>query len=191
MNPPQAGRFRRYGYEIWQEASVSRHRRQRHGKRQKVQIPKGFPFAGTKFGSADIQLIVGGQTEIPIRDVSVSEGMKQALNNIDAYLGAMAQTQNPLFGVRVWVLVPKVLQTNFRYKEGWGIEGTFITKLPEWDLSSKGVEPVVQAVSLRTGRSLQSCWLQIRLMRSPAAVETLRDHGIRRCGRNAVYPAGI
>ena len=116
-----------------------------------VQIPKGFPFAGTKFGSADIQLIVGGQTEIPIRDVSVSEGMKQALNNIDAYLGAMAQTQNPLFGVRVWVLVPKVLQTNFRYKEGWGIEGTFITKLPEWDWSSKGVEPVVQAVSLEDG----------------------------------------
>lgn len=117
----------------------------------RVQIPKGFPFAGTKFGSADIQLIVGGQTEIPIRNVSVSEGMKQALNNIDAYLGAMAQTENPLFGVRVWVLVPKVLQTNFRYKEGWGIEGTFIKKLPEWDWSSKGVEPVVQAVSLEDG----------------------------------------
>lgn len=117
----------------------------------RVQIPKGFPFAGTKFGSAGIQLIVGGQTEIPLRNVSVSEGMKQALNNIDAYLGAMAQTQNPLFGVRVWVLVPKVLQTNFRYKEGWGIEGTFITKLPEWDWSSKGVEPVVQAVSLEDG----------------------------------------
>ena len=117
----------------------------------RVQIPKGFPFAGTKFGSADIQLIVGGQTEIPIRNVSVSEGMKQALNNIDAYLGAMAQTENPLFGVRVWVLVPKVLQTNFRYKEGWGIEGTFIKKLSEWDWSSKGVEPVVQAVSREDG----------------------------------------
>ena len=117
----------------------------------RVQIPKGFPFAGTKFGSAEIQLIVGGQTEIPIRNVSVSEGMKQALNNIDAYLGAMAQTENPLFGVCVWVLVPKVLQTNFRYKEGWGIEGTFIKKLPEWDWSSKGVEPVVQAVSLEDG----------------------------------------
>lgn len=117
----------------------------------RVQIPKGFPFAGTNFGSAEIQLIVGGQTEIPIRNVSVSEGMKQALNNIDAYLGAMAQTQNPLFGVRVWVLVPKVLQTNFRYKEGWGIEGALITKLPEWDWSSKGVEPVVQAVSLEDG----------------------------------------
>ena len=117
----------------------------------RVQIPKGFPFAGTKFGSADIQLIVGGQTEIPIRNVSVSEGMKRALNNIDAYLGAMAQTENPVFGVRVWVLVPKVLQTNFRYKEGWGIEGTFIKKLPEWDWSSKGVEPVVQAISLEDG----------------------------------------
>ena len=117
----------------------------------RVQIPKGFPFARTKFGSAGIQLIVGGQTEIPIRNVSVSEGMKQALNNIDAYLGAMAQTQNRLFGVRVWVLVPKVLQTNFRYKEGWGIEGALITKLPERDWSSKGVEPVVQAISLEDG----------------------------------------
>ena len=117
----------------------------------RVQIPKGFPFAGTKFGSAKIQLIVGGQTEIPIRNVSVSEGMKQAFNNIDAYLGAMAQTENPVFGVRVWVLVPKVLQTKFRYKEGWAIEGTFIKKLPAWDWSSKGVEPVVQAVSLEDG----------------------------------------
>ena len=117
----------------------------------RVQIPKGFPFAGTKFGSAKIQLIVGGQTEIPIRNVSVSEGMKQAFNNIDAYLGAMAQTQNPVFGVRVWVLVPKVLQTKFRYKEGWAIEGTFIKKLPAWDWSSKGVEPVVQAISLEDG----------------------------------------
>ena len=117
----------------------------------RVQIPKGFPFAGTKFGSAKIQLIVGGQTEIPIRNISVSEGMKQAFNNIDAYLGAMAQTQNPVFGVRVWVLVPKVLQTKFRYKEGWAIEGTFIKKLPAWDWSSKGVEPVVQAISLEDG----------------------------------------
>ena len=117
----------------------------------RVQIPKGFPFAGTSFGSAKVQLIAGGQTEIPIRNVSVSEGMKQAFNNIDAYLGAMAQTQNPLFGVRVWVLVPKVLQTKFRYKEGWAIEGTFIKKLPAWDWSSKGVEQVVQAVSLEDG----------------------------------------
>ncbi len=117
----------------------------------RVQIPKGFPFAGTKFGSAKIQLIVGGQTEIPIRNVSVSEGMKQAFHNIDAYLGAMAQTENPVFGVRVWVLVPKVLQTKFRYKEGWGIEGTLFTKLPDWDWSSKGVEPVVQAISLEDG----------------------------------------
>ena len=117
----------------------------------RVQIPKGFPFAGTNFGSAKVQLIAGGQTEIPIRNVSVSEGMKQAFNNINAYLGAMAQTQNPLFGVRVWVLVPKVLQTKFRYKEGWAIEGTFIKKLPAWDWSSKGVEPVVQAISLEDG----------------------------------------
>ena len=64
--------------------------------------------------------------------------MKQAFNNIDAYLGAMAQTQNPVFGVRVWVLVPKVLQTKFRYKEGWAIEGALITKAPGMGLEQQG-----------------------------------------------------
>ncbi len=126
-----------------------------NGKVQGIlQIPSNFfipCLRGAKLSQTDIQLIIGGQTTARISGVSVSEGMKQALNNIDAYLGAMAQTENPLFGVRVWVLVPKVLQTNFRYKEGWGIEGTFIKKLPEWDWSSKGVEPVVQAVSLEDG----------------------------------------
>ena len=126
-----------------------------NGKVQGIlQIPSNFfipCLRGAKLSQTDIQLIIGGQTTARISNVSVSEGMKQALNNIDAYLGAMAQTQNCLFGVRVWVLVPKVLQTNFRYKEGWGIEGALITKLPEWDWSSKGVEPVVQAISLEDG----------------------------------------
>ena len=126
-----------------------------NGKVQGIlQIPSNFfipCLRGAKLSQTDIQLIIGGQTTARISGVSVSEGMKDAFNNINVYLGAMAQTQNPLFGVRVWVLVPKVLQTNFRYKEGWGIEGTFITKLPEWDWSSKGVEPVVQAVSLEDG----------------------------------------
>lgn len=126
-----------------------------NGKVQGIlQIPSNFfipCLRGAKLSQTDIQLIIGGQTTARISNVSVSEGMKQALNNIDAYLGAMAQTQNCLFGVRVWVLVPKVLQTNFRYKEGWSIEGALITKLPEWDWSSKGVEPVVQAISLEDG----------------------------------------
>ena len=126
-----------------------------NGKVQGIlQIPSNFfipCLRGAKLSQTDIQLIIGGQTTARISGISVSEGMKQALNNIDAYLGAMAQTQNRLFGVRVWVLVPKVLQTNFRYKEGWGIEGALITKLPEWDWSSKGVEPVVQAISLEDG----------------------------------------
>lgn len=126
-----------------------------NGKVQGIlQIPSNFfipCLRGAKLSQTDIQLIIGGQTTARISGISVSEGMKDAFNNINVYLGAMAQTQNPLFGVRVWVLVPKVLQTNFRYKEGWGIEGTFITKLPEWDWSSKGVEPVMQAVSLEDG----------------------------------------
>ena len=126
-----------------------------NGKVQGIlQIPSNFfipCLRGAKLSQTDIQLIIGGQTTARISGVSVSEGMKDAFNNINVYLGAMAQTQNRLFGVRVWVLVPKVLQTNFRYKEGWGIEGALITKLPEWDWSSKGVEPVVQAISLEDG----------------------------------------
>ena len=117
----------------------------------RVQIPKGFPFAGTKFGSADIQLIVGGQTEIPIRNVSVSEGMKQALNNIDAYLGAMAQTTNWLYDVRAWVILPNIIKTDFEKGKGWDLEGKLIKKLPEWKWEDHGVTPVVQAVSLEDG----------------------------------------
>ena len=153
----------------------------------RVQIPKGFPFAGTKFGSAGIQLIVGGQTEIPIRNVSVSEGMKQALNNIDAYLGAMAQTQNRLFGVRVWVLVPKVLQTNFRYKEGWGIEGALITKLPEWDWSSKGVEPVVQAISLEDGEEFAVMLAADPLDAEPRGGGNSQEITVRAVGEETPY----
>lgn len=117
----------------------------------RVQIPKGFPFAGTKFGSADIQLIVGGQTEIPIRNVSVSEGMKRALNNIDAYLGAMAQTTNWLYDVRAWVILPNIIKTDFEKGKGWDLEGKLIKKLPEWKWEDHGVTPVVQAVSLEDG----------------------------------------
>lgn len=117
----------------------------------RVQIPKGFPFAGTKFGSADIQLIVGGQTEIPIRNVSVSEGMKRALNNIDAYLGAMAEVDVKIIDVRVWVLVPQIVKTGFRRGEGWGVEHRWVKKLPKWDWEAHGVTPVVQAVSLEDG----------------------------------------
>ena len=117
----------------------------------RVQIPKGFPFAGTKFGSAGIQLIVGGQTEIPIRNVSVSEGMKQALNNIDAYLGAMAQTTNWLYDVRAWVILPNIIKTDFEKGKGWDLEGKLIKKLPEWKWEDHGVTPVVQAVSLEDG----------------------------------------
>lgn len=117
----------------------------------RVQIPKGFPFAGTKFGSAGIQLIVGGQTEIPIRNVSVSEGMKDAFNNIDVYLGAMAQTTNWLYDVRAWVILPNIIKTDFEKGKGWDLEGKLIKKLPEWKWEDHGVTPVVQAVSLEDG----------------------------------------
>ena len=62
-----------------------------NGKVQGIlQIPSNFfipCLRGAKLSRTDIQLIIGGQTEFPISNVSVSEGMKQAFNNIDVYLG--------------------------------------------------------------------------------------------------------
>lgn len=61
--------------------------------KSKVQVPSDVPvIGGWKLGSWDVDLIVGGQTEFPIKDVSVDEGMKQAFSNIDVYLGAMGKS---------------------------------------------------------------------------------------------------
>ena len=118
----------------------------------KVQIPDNIPLVGgIKVASADIDLIVGGQTTFPIRDVSVSEGMKQAFNNVDIYLGAMTTVGGWLASARVWVLVPQIVHTGFRMGEGWDIEVKAFGYMPEWDWSSKGVEPVVQSTLAENG----------------------------------------
>ena len=118
----------------------------------RVQIPDNVPLVGgLKVARADVDLIVGGQTTFPIMGVSVSEGMKQAFNNVDIYLGAMTTVGGWLASARVWVLVPQIVHTGFRMGRGWDIEIKAFGYMPEWDWSSKGVEPVVQAVSLEDG----------------------------------------
>ena len=106
---------------------------------------------GAKLSQTDIQLIIGGQTTARISNVSVSEGMKDAFNNINVYLGAMAQTTNWLYDVRAWVILPNIIKIDFEKGAGWDLEGKLIKKLPEWKWEDHGVTPVVQAVSLEDG----------------------------------------
>ena len=115
--------------------------------KSKVQVPSDVPvIGGWKLGSWDVDLIVGGQTEFPIKDVSVDEGMKQAFSNIDVYLGAMTGVYAGIIDARLWVLVPNIVETNFRRGGGWDVETKWFGRLPEWDWSEKGVEPVVQSM---------------------------------------------
>ena len=125
-----------------------------NGKVQGIlQIPSNFfipCLRGAKLSQTDIQLIIGGQTTARISGISVSEGMKDAFNNINVYLGAMAQT-NWLYDVRAWVILPNIIKTDFEKGKGWDLEGKLIKKLPEWKWEDHGVTPVVQAVSLEDG----------------------------------------
>ena len=117
----------------------------------KLHIPDKpyIPFlSGLSIPITNINLIVGGQTTVPVTNTSVSESMKQAFKNVDVYLGAMAGVNAGVVDARVWVLVPQIVQTSFRKGGGWDIETKWLGKLPEWDWSSKGVDPLVQGVSL-------------------------------------------
>ena len=110
----------------------------------RLQIPKGSPvFAGKGFNVGNINLIVGGQTAFPIRNVTVEEGMKQAFQNVDVYLGVVAQVGGWFASARAWVLVPKIVETNFRKGGGWGLEFKVLGYMPEWNWADKGVTPVV------------------------------------------------
>ena len=114
----------------------------------RVQIPSGSPvLAGKGFNVGNINLIVGGQTAFQIRNVSVREGMKQAFQNVDVYLGAVAQVGGWLASARAWVLVPKIVETNFRQGGGWGLEFKAFGYMPEWNWADKGVTPVVTLLS--------------------------------------------
>ena len=126
-----------------------------NGKVQGIlQIPSNFfipCLRGAKLSRTDIQLIIGGQTTARISGASVSESMKDAFNNIDVYLGAMAQSTNWLYDVRAWVILPNIIKTDFEKGKGWDLEGKLIKKLPEWKWEDHGVTPVVQAISLEDG----------------------------------------
>ena len=132
-----------------------------------LQFPNNFfipCLRGKALSRTDVELILGGQTVIPIKGVSVDEGMKQAFGNIDVYLGAMTQTTNWLYDVRAWVIIPNIIETNFRMGGGWDIEGTLFSKLDTWDWTEHGVEPVVQAMSLEDSEDTV-------LMSSPSPTE--------------------
>ena len=118
----------------------------------RVQIPDNIRYIGGLGANVgNINLIIGGQTTFPIKGVSVSEGMKQAFKNVDVYLGAMVEVGGWLASARVWVLIPQIVETNFRMGEGWDIEVMAFGYLPEWDWSKKGVEPVVQSMPAEDG----------------------------------------
>ena len=114
----------------------------------RVQIPKSSPvLAGKGFNVGNINLIVGGQTAFPIRNVTVEEGMKQAFQNVDVYLGVVAEVGGWLASARAWVLVPKIVETNFRKGGGWDIEFKMLGYMPEWNWADKGVSPVVSMLA--------------------------------------------
>ena len=137
--------------------------------KSKVQVPSDVPvIGGWKLGSWDVDLIVGGQTEFPIENVSVDEGMEQAFNNIDVYLGAMTGVYAGIIDARLWVLVPNIVETNFRRGGGWDVETKWFGRLPEWDWSERGVEPVVQATQPEDGGEDVS----VPLMTEPFALES-------------------
>lgn len=114
----------------------------------RVQIPKSSPvLAGKGFNVGNINLIVGGQTAFPIRNVTVEEGMKQAFQNVDVYLGVVAEVGGWLASARAWVLVPKIVETDFRKGGGWDIEFKMLGYMPEWNWADKGVSPVVSMLA--------------------------------------------
>ena len=114
-----------------------------------VQIPEKIKWiGGLKLASTDINLIMGGQTTVPIRGTTVNESMKEAFKNVDIYLGAMAGVNVYIFDARVWVLVPQIVKTDFKQGGGWDIEMKWLKKLPKWNWEDHGVTPVVQSVSL-------------------------------------------
>ena len=116
----------------------------------RVQVPDDIRvIGGIGVDVGNINLVIGGHTTTSIGSgTSVSDGMKQAFKNMDVYLGAMVGVNIRLVDTRVWVLVPQIVQTNFRRGEGWNFEVSFIKSLPKWNWADKGIEPIVQAVAL-------------------------------------------
>ena len=139
----------------------------------RVQVPDDIRvIGGIGVDVGNINLVVGGQTTAPIRGVSVSEGMKQAFKNMDVYLGAMVGVNIRVFDTRVWVLIPQIVQTNFKRGEGWDFEIRFLGSLPEWNWADKGIEPIVQSFALQSAASssVESSAYSVSLSAAPAAL---------------------
>ena len=139
----------------------------------RVQVPDDIRvIGGIGVDVGNINLVVGGQTTAPIRGVSVSEGMKQAFKNMDVYLGAMVGVNIRVFDTRVWVLIPQIVQTNFKRGEGWDFEIRFLGSLPEWNWADKGIEPIVRSFALQSAASssVESSAYSVSLSAAPAAL---------------------
>ena len=146
----------------------------------RVQIPENIrAIGGLGVDVANINLIVGGQTTFPIRNVSVGEGMKQAFENVDVYIGAMAYVGSWLANDRVWVLVPQIVETNFRKGGGWDIEVKVFGYLPEWNWEDKGVTPVVQGMLLEdSGEDILEIYTEEAAEPSAAMQEAIEQEAI-------------
>ena len=120
-------------------------------------IPRGFPFAGKSIGSADMELIIGGQTTTSIAPgTSVSESMREAFKNIDPYLGVMAQGEIPIFKARAWVLIPHIVKTKFKKGASWDLEIKIFKQLSDWNWADHGVTPVVRSAPQSLFQPLQT-----------------------------------
>ena len=139
----------------------------------RVQVPDDIRvIGGIGVDVGNINLVVGGQTTFPIKNVSVSDGMKQAFKNMDVYLGAMVGVNIRLIDTRVWVLIPQIVQTNFKRGEGWDFEIRFLGSLPEWNWADKGIEPIVRSFALQSAASssVESSAYSVSLSAAPAAL---------------------
>ena len=118
----------------------------------RVQFPSDTPIiGGVGMNVGNINLVIGGETTFPITGTNVSNSMKQAFENVDIYLGAMVGVDIKIIDARAWVLIPNIINTNFRRGGGWDVEHRWARSLPEWNWADHGVTPLVQAVSLEDG----------------------------------------
>ena len=144
----------------------------------RVQVPDDIRvIGGIGVDVGNINLVVGGQTTFPIKNVSVSDGMKQAFKNMDVYLGAMVGVNIKLVDTRVWVLIPQIVQTDFKRGEGWDFEIRFLGSLPEWNWADKGIEPIVRSFALQSAASssVESSTYSVSLSAAPTALSYTED----------------
>ena len=118
----------------------------------RVQFPSDTPIiGGVGMNVGNINLVIGGETTFPITGTNVSNSMKQAFDNMGIYLGAMVGVDIKIIDARAWVLIPNIINTNFRRGGGWDVEHRWARSLPKWNWADHGVTPLVQAVSLEDG----------------------------------------